>query len=572
MTETANKKESKVRYIFVTGGVSSSLGKGIATASLGNLLESRGFKVALMKMDPYINVDPGTMSPFQHGEVYVTSDGAETDLDLGYYNRYTNSALTEHHSISTGKIYDAVIKRERKGDYLGRTVQVIPHITNEIKNRIYRVASQDDLDFVITEIGGTVGDIESIPFLEAIRQMSLDQGRGSVIYVHLTLVPTITAAGEQKTKPTQHSVKELQKLGIQPTILICRTTKPLPRELKAKISLFCNVSEQDVISSTDVKTSIYEAPLMYREEKFDIQVLRHFNFSDSEIPEVKDNSWEKMVSVILAPRKIITIGLAGKYVSLQDAYRSIFEALMHGGIAHQVQIEIKRMDTEKVTRENVSQVFGGIDGILVPGGFGERGIEGKLISIGHARINKIPYLGICLGLQTAVIEFSRNVLHLEDAHTTEINPDTPHPVISLLEEQASVDIFGGTMRLGEYPCELKENTLAYLAYGEKRIMERHRHRYEVNNNYVERLEKAGMCVSGRYPENQLVEIIELANHPWFVATQFHPEFISKPTKPHPLFRDFIGAAVNYNDSRQKEFFPSIANNKNKINAMNEADQ
>jgi CTP synthase len=402
--------------------------------------------------------------------------------------------------------------------------------------------------------------------------MSLDQGRGSVIYVHLTLVPTITAAGEQKTKPTQHSVKELQKLGIQPTILICRTTKPLPRELKAKISLFCNVSEQDVISSTDVKTSIYEAPLMYREEKFDIQVLRHFNFSDSEIPEVKDNSWEKMVSVILAPRKIITIGLAGKYVSLQDAYRSIFEALMHGGIAHQVQIEIKRMDTEKVTRENVSQVFGGIDGILVPGGFGERGIEGKLISIGHARINKIPYLGICLGLQTAVIEFSRNVLHLENAHTTEINPDTPHPVISLLEEQASVDIFGGTMRLGEYPCELKENTLAYLAYGEKRIMERHRHRYEVNNNYVERLEKAGMCVSGRYPENQLVEIIELANHPWFVATQFHPEFISKPTKPHPLFRDFIGAAVNYNDSRQKEFFPSIAANKNKINAMNEADQ
>lgn len=552
MTNPETLENSKVRYVFVTGGVSSSLGKGIATASLGNLLESRGFKVALMKMDPYINVDPGTMSPFQHGEVYVTRDGAETDLDLGYYNRYTNSELTEHHSISTGKIYEAVIKRERKGDYLGRTVQVIPHITNEIKNRIYKVGSTPDIDFVITEIGGTVGDIESIPFLEAIRQFTLDQGRNHVIYIHLTLVPTIAAAGELKTKPTQHSVKELQKLGIQPNILICRTTRPLPRELKQKISLFCNVSEEDVISSTDVKTSIYEAPLMYREENFDKRVLNHFNFEERQIPPVKDHSWEKIVNIILSPKKRVSIAVSGKYVTLQDAYRSIYEALMHGGIAHQTEVEIKRINTESITKSSCSETYKGIDGILVPGGFGERGIGGKVLSVEYARINKIPYFGICLGLQTAIIEFCRNVLGLKEAHTTEIEPEANHPVISLLEEQVSVDIFGGTMRLGEYPCMVKKDTLVHKAYNKTKIFERHRHRYEVNLNYVDKIESRGMVVSGRYPDNSLVEIVELKNHPWFVATQFHPEFISKPTKPHPLFRDFIGAALRHKGLVKKD--------------------
>lgn len=543
------ESSSKVHYIFVTGGVASSLGKGIAVASLGNLLESRGFKVALMKMDPYINVDPGTMSPFQHGEVYVTRDGAETDLDLGYYNRYTNSELSKLNSVSTGQIYDAVIKRERRGDYLGRTVQVIPHITNEIKNRIYRVGSQPDLDFVITEIGGTVGDIESVPFLEAIRQFRIDQGRDRVIYVHLTLVPMISAAGELKTKPTQHSVKELQKLGIQPNILVCRTQRPLPRELKAKLSLFCNVQEEDVISAIDVTTSIYEAPLMYRSEKFDIRILSHFGFQDEKLPQITDQSWDKIVEKILAPKRSITIAVAGKYVSLQDAYRSIYEALMHGGIAHQVEVEFKKIDTEHIKKNELSAIFADVDGILVPGGFGERGIDGKLLSIQYAREKKIPYFGICLGLQTAVIEFFRNVVGIPEAHSTEFSPDTPDPVITLLENQISITDVGGTMRLGEYPCQLTEGTLTHKAYKKLQIAERHRHRYELNSVYIKQMEEHGMMIAGRYLEGDLVEIVELKDHPWFIGTQFHPEFTSKPTNPHPLFRDFVGAALKYAQSR-----------------------
>ncbi len=544
------ESSSKVRYIFVTGGVASSLGKGIAVASLGNLLESRGFKVALMKMDPYINVDPGTMSPFQHGEVYVTRDGAETDLDLGYYNRYTNSKLTRLNSVSTGQIYEAVIKRERRGDYLGRTVQVIPHITNEIKNRIYRVGNHDmDVDFVIIEIGGTVGDIESVPFLEAIRQFRQDQGRNHVIYVHLTLVPTISAAGEPKTKPTQHSVKELLKLGIQPNILICRTQNVLPRELKSKISLFCNVLEEDVISSVDVEHSIYEAPLMYRSEKFDERILFHFGFTPETMPALKDDSWDRIVKRILEPRRSITIAVAGKYVSLQDAYRSVYEGLMHGGIAHQVEVHFLKIDSENIQAENLDEIFHDVDGILVPGGFGERGVDGKLLSIQYARENQVPYFGICLGLQTAVIEFFRNVIGLKEAHSTEFAPETPHPVITMLENQVSITDFGGTMRLGEYPCTLREGTLVHKAYQDTHILERHRHRYELNSQYVEQMEANGLIVAGRYMEGDLVEIVELKDHPWFVGTQFHPEFISKPTNPHPLFRDFIGAAVAYAEAK-----------------------
>lgn len=530
------------RFIFVTGGVCSSLGKGISTASLGLLLEGHGYSVSLIKMDPYINVDPGTMSPFQHGEVYVTEDGAETDLDLGYYERFTNAQLTQKNSITTGQIYYSVIQRERRGDYLGKTVQVIPHITNEIKKRIYDVTSDEEIDFVLVEIGGTVGDIESIPFLETIRQIRQELGRSRVLNVHLTLVPTISVAGEQKTKPTQHSVKELMELGILPDILLCRTAVPLSSDLKSKIALFCNVSESHVISAVDIKSSIYEIPTMLHENGYDAIVLEHFGLTDDglHIPE-----WDRFINTLHQPEKKISIAVVGKYIQLQDAYRSIYEALLHGAVANRVALEIVRVDSEDIEKKyhgNAEQLLGDVDGVLVPGGFGDRGIEGKIEAISYVRRENIPFLGICLGLQCAVIEIARNVCDLSNANSTEFDPTTEHPVISLLEEQLDVEAKGGTMRLGAFECELLEGTRAYTAYQQKSVMERHRHRLEFTLRYRKLFEEQGVVFSGINPKNALVEVIEIRDHPWFVCTQYHPEFKSKPVRPHPLFRAFIGAA------------------------------
>ncbi len=531
----------QTRYIFITGGVCSSLGKGVTVAALGCLLESRGYKVTLQKMDPYINIDPGTMSPFQHGEVYVTDDGAETDLDLGYYERFTNNTkLSQKNSVSTGQIYNAVIQRERRGDYLGRTVQVIPHITNEIKNRITALHREEEVDFAIIEIGGTVGDIESVPFLEAIRQMRRERGREGVCYVHLTLVPTITVAGEAKTKPTQHSVKELLTFGIQPDLLVCRVKDPLDAHLKEKLAMFCNVSEDAIISASDIARSIYEIPEMYRQEKIDEVVLDHFQVKASKLNFKK---WTGILNVIANPKKTVRIAIVGKYIALQDAYRSIYEALMHGGIANQVEVEFVKVNPEDLEGSGVRDTFKNVHGILVPGGFGSRGIEGKLIAINYARTKKIPYLGICLGMQCAVIEFARNVLGLKEANSTEFSPNTEHGVISLLEEQKDLEQKGGTMRLGAYPCVLQENTLTHKLYKKTKIFERHRHRFEFTLRYKEEMEKQGLLVSGMSPDRQLVEIIELKNHPWFVGSQFHPEFQSKPIAPHPLFSGFVAAAA-----------------------------
>lgn len=522
----------KTRFIFITGGVSSSLGKGVTVAALGTLLESRGYSVSLQKMDPYINIDPGTMSPYQHGEVYVTEDGAETDLDLGYYERFTHSKLSRKNSVSTGQIYHSVIERERKGDYLGRTVQVVPHITNEIRNRIYTLSRENETDFVIVEIGGTVGDIESVPFLEAIRQMRYEHGASQVMFIHLTLVPTITAAGEAKTKPTQHSVKELLALGIQPDILICRIQNPLTQEMKNKISLFCNVKEENVISATDITYSIYEIPQMYREEKLDEVVLKTLGM---ELRKLNFAKWDNIVKIVRNTNKKVKIALIGKYISLQDAYRSVYEALSHGGIANNVFVEVIKINPEDLEDKNIKEALKGVHGILVPGGFGERGIEGKVAAIQYARTKKIPFLGICLGMQCAVIEFARNELGFKTANSTEFNPKTTYPVISMIEEQIEIEQMGGTMRLGAYPCRVQKDSLAFKEYKSEKISERHRHRFEFTLRFKPDFEKKGMKLTGFSPDQNLVEIVEIPNHPWFIGVQFHPEFHSKPTEPHPLF-------------------------------------
>ncbi|HMY10440.1 MAG TPA: CTP synthase, partial [Turneriella sp.] len=513
----------KARYIFVTGGVASSLGKGVSIASIGALLEARGFKVTIQKLDPYINIDPGTMSPFQHGEVYVTEDGAETDLDLGYYERFTNASLGRENSVSTGQIYHSVISRERRGEYLGRTVQVIPHITNEIKNRILLLGQMNpDLDFILVEIGGTVGDIESVPFLEAIRQFRLDYGQENTMFIHLTLVPSITKGGEIKTKPTQHSVKELQKQGIQPDILLCRTTTSLDAEVKEKISLFCNVSPRRVFSAPDIDHTIYEIPQIFHSENLDEEIVGYFRM-ESKSGEYLMNlnpmlaKWEQVVDVFRSPRHHVKIAVVGKYMALHDAYRSLYEALTHGGFPRKIAVDFIKIDSEKVEPENFRELLKDAQGILVPGGFGERGVEGKLLAIRYARESKIPYFGICLGMQCAVIEFARNVLGYKDAHSTEFAPDSAYPVISLMEEQTAVVNKGGTMRLGAYPCKLREGSLIAECYMQPMIQERHRHRFEFNNKYRNAFESAGLRLTGLSPDESLVEAVELDRsvHPFF---------------------------------------------------------
>ena len=528
----------KRKYIFVTGGVVSSLGKGITAASLGRLLKARGMKVTIQKFDPYINIDPGTMSPYQHGEVYVTEDGAETDLDLGHYERFIDINLSKYSNITTGKVYNAVIKKERRGDYLGGTVQVIPHITNEIKSRIDKVGAEANADVVITEIGGTVGDIESQPFLEAIRQWSYDVGRENVMYIHVTLVPYLAKAGEMKTKPTQHSVKELRNIGIQPDMIVCRTQFPLTEDMKDKIALFTNVPKKRVMQNMDAET-LYEVPLMLEDQGLAREVVEYFGFEKVE-PELL--AWRTMVEKFKNPQGTVKIALVGKYVELRDAYLSVAEALRHAGIDNDVEIDIDWIHSEEVTFNNVKEMLKDADGILVPGGFGDRGVEGKILAIQYARENKVPFLGICLGMQMAVVEFARNVLKLEKAHSSELDPQTPYPVIDLMEDQVDIENMGGTMRLGIYPCKLAEGTRAHDAYGEDLIYERHRHRYEFSNQFRDMLEEAGLILSGISPDEELVEIIELGDHPYFVASQFHPEFKSRPTRSHPLFREFIKAS------------------------------
>ncbi|MBU4457532.1 MAG: CTP synthase [Candidatus Omnitrophica bacterium] len=530
------------KYIFITGGVISSLGKGITSASIGKLLESTGLKITIQKCDPYINVDPGTMNPFQHGEVYVIDDGTETDLDLGHYERYTNALMTRENNITTGKIYHSVILKERRGDYLGATVQVVPHITNEIISHIKKVSSGKDIDIVICEIGGTVGDIESLPFLEAIRQFKQHVGRGNAINIHLTLVPYIKAAQEVKTKPTQHSVGKLREIGIVPEILICRTEKALSKKVKEKIGLFCNVDEDAVIDAPDVR-DVYEVPLLFKKQGLDKIVFR---LLDLRYKEADLKEWQnRVVKRALHPSKKVTIAVVGKYMELNDAYKSIYEALKHAGVANDAKMDIKKIDSEDIEEKGTDKFLKGVDGILVPGGFGTRGIEGKIKAIKFAREKKIPFFGICLGMQCAVIEFARNACGLKKANSTEFDKSTPAPVISLLEEQKRVKDMGATMRLGAYPCKLKKGTKSYEAYGREKISERHRHRYEFDIHYKRSMEKEGLVISGASPDLRLVEMIEVAGHPWFVACQFHPEFKSKPDDCHPLFRNFVRAALIY---------------------------
>jgi CTP synthase len=526
------------KYVFITGGVVSSLGKGITAASLGRLLKSRGISVSMQKFDPYINVDPGTMSPYQHGEVYVTEDGAETDLDLGHYERFVDVNLSKNSNVTTGKIYWSVLNKERKGDYLGATVQVIPHITNEIKERAYRAGKTDNPDVVITEIGGTVGDIESLPFLEAIRQIKFDIGKENVMYIHVTLVPYLEKAGELKTKPTQHSVKELREIGIQPDLIICRTQKFINDELKNKIALFCNLDATNVISNMDAD-SLYEVPLMLEKEGLADKVCDRLQLSCG-VPDLSE--WEKIVDIERNLTDSVNIALVGKYVQLRDAYLSVAEALKHAGLANNLSVNIDWINSEDVTKDNAKEYLENADGILVPGGFGDRGIEGKIIATQYARENKVPFFGICLGMQLATVEFARNVMGYKDAHSSELDPDTSYPVIDLMPEQKEIEMMGGTMRLGVYPCKVMSNTKAYEAYGSDLIYERHRHRYEFNNQYREVLAEKGFIISGLSPDERLVEIIELKDHPWFIASQFHPEFKSRPTKAQPLFREFIKAA------------------------------
>jgi CTP synthase len=527
-----------VKYIFVTGGVVSSLGKGLTAAALGALLELRGLTVRIQKFDPYLNVDPGTMSPFQHGEVYVLEDGAETDLDLGHYERFTSGKLSRLNSLSSGQIYEAVIQKERRGDYLGKTVQVIPHVTNEIKERIY--AGGKDADVLITEIGGTTGDIEGLPFLEAMRQFALEVGPKDVVFIHVTLVPFLKAAGELKTKPTQQSVAKLREIGIQPHVLVCRTDHPLDHDLRDKLSMFCNVPVKAVIECRDVEHSIYELPLALQKEGLDQLVLDLFALKN---PPPEKNIWEQIVQRILTPKHEVTIGVVGKYIELQDAYKSVYESITHAAIANNCKVNVRRIDAEDLEKKGGLNLLRGLDGILVPGGFGDRGTEGKIAAARFARENKVPYYGLCLGLQIAVIEFARNVLKLEGANSTEFDPRPAHPVINMMEEQKKIIDKGATMRLGSYECALTPGTLAHKAYNVDSVRERHRHRYEVNNAYVAQLQRGGMLVSGVNPRRNLVEVIELKGHPWFVATQAHPEFQSKPNRAHPLFAAFIAATV-----------------------------
>lgn len=531
------------KFIFVTGGVVSSLGKGLASAAIGNLLESRALKITFLKLDPYINVDPGTMNPYQHGEVFVTDDGAETDLDLGHYERYTSLTLTKENNYTTGRIYHSVIMKERRGDYLGATVQVVPHITDEIKSSILRVAQ--DTDVAIVEIGGTVGDIESLPFLEAIRQIPYDVGRENVLYVHLTLVPYIGAAGELKTKPTQHSVNKLREIGIQPNILLCRTDRYLPPDLKEKIALFCNVEKGAVITAKDVET-VYEVPIVFRKEGLDDLIVRLLNIGAGP-PDLRE--WDAMVQKIKRPKHEISIALVGKYIGLKESYKSLAEALVHGGIDHETRVNIHWIESEDIERQGTERVLRDADGILIPGGFGVRGIEGKIDTIRYARERGIPFLGLCLGMQCAVIEFARHVAGLERANSLEFDFGTPHPVVHLMEDQRSISEKGGTMRLGTYACRLAEGSQAQKAYGVPDVRERHRHRYEFNNAYRETLTAHGLVLSGLSPDQRLVEIVELRDHPWFVATQFHPEFNSRPHRPHPLFSGFVGGALRHKCGR-----------------------
>lgn len=527
------------KYIFVTGGVVSSLGKGITAASLGRLLKNRGVNVTIQKFDPYINVDPGTMSPYQHGEVFVTDDGAETDLDLGHYERFIDINLSKNSNVTTGKIYSTVISKERRGDYLGGTVQVIPHITNEIKERVLRAGKETNADVVITEIGGTVGDIESLPFLEAIRQIKSDVGINNVMYIHCTLVPYLKAAGEMKTKPTQHSVKELRSLGIQPNVIVVRTETPISEDMKSKIALFCDIDEKAVIEALDADT-LYKVPLELQKQHLDDIVCRHLHLS---CEEADMTEWKALVEKVTHLKDNVTIGLVGKYVELPDAYISVVEALLHAGYDYDSDVTIKWVNAEHITEETLQEELKDVDGILVPGGFGDRGIEGKIWAINYARTHKVPFFGICLGMQLASVEFARNVLGLEDAHSSEIDPNTNAPIIDLLPEQKDIEEMGGTLRLGLYPCKVIEGSKAYEAYKDSLIYARHRHRYEFNNEYRQAMEEKGFVFSGLSPDGRLVEMIELKDHPWFVASQFHPEFQSRPTHSEPLFREFIGAAI-----------------------------
>jgi CTP synthase len=541
-------RSQKTKFIFVTGGVVSSLGKGIAAASLGLLLRQRGLNVTMLKFDPYLNVDPGTMSPFQHGEVFVTDDGAETDLDLGHYERFLDRSLGRPNNVTAGQIYDAILTKERRGDFLGRTVQVVPHVTGEIKSRVLQLAEDDpELDVVITELGGTVGDIEGLPFVESIRQFAFDMGRENCLYVHLTLVPYISAAHEIKTKPTQHSVKDLREIGIQPDLLLCRTERPLSTDVKEKIALFCNVAAQDVIEARDVE-SIYEVPLHLRAEGLDQRVIEKLGL---EAPEPELAEWRRYVDGVIGAPREVTVGVAGKYVDHLDSYKSIIESFIHAGAANEVRVTIRWIDSEGLDESDVASELAGLDALLVPGGFGHRGVEGKIAAIRHARETGLPFLGICLGLQAAVVELARNRAGMPGANSSEFDPQSPAPVICLMEEQKGMVQMGGTMRLGAYPCDLREGSLARDCYETDSISERHRHRYEVNNGFREKLEQAGMVFSGLSPDGQLVEMVELPEHPFFVACQFHPELKSRPRRAHPLFKSLVAAARRHQDAKVK---------------------
>jgi CTP synthase len=537
---SAKGKTKTAKYIFVTGGVTSSLGKGIIASSLAKLLQSRGLSVTIQKLDPYINIDPGTLNPYEHGECYVTDDGAETDLDLGHYERFLNSPTSQANNITTGRIYHNVITKERKGDYLGKTVQIIPHITDEIKKSITALGQTGKFDIVITEIGGCVGDIESLPFIEAARQLKWDLGYQNTLFIHLTLVPYLASAGELKTKPTQHSVKALSESGVQPDILVCRTEHPLPEDMKRKIALFCNVSQQDVIEAMDAST-IYEVPLLMKQESLDKRVL--FKLGMYNDKDTNLDSWTEFLGRLQNPTNEVKIGLVGKYVELKDAYKSIAESFLHAGAANKTKVNLEWIQSETLEGEGFEEKLKGLDGILVAPGFGERGLEGKINAVKFARENKVPFFGICLGMQCAVIEFARNVLNLLDASTTELNPDTSEPVIGIMEEQKAVTNKGGTMRLGSYPCKIEKGSLANQIYGKTLINERHRHRYEFNNKYLEAFNKAGLVATGINPETGLVEIVELKNHPWFVGVQFHPEYKSTVMNPQPIFVAFVKAAM-----------------------------
>ena len=531
---------SQTKYIFVTGGVTSSLGKGIIAASLAKLLQARGYRTTIQKLDPYINVDPGTLNPYEHGECYVTDDGAETDLDLGHYERFLNVRTSQANNVTTGRIYQSVIEKERKGEFLGKTVQVVPHITNEIKERIQILGNSGDYDIVITEIGGTVGDIESLPYIESVRQLLWDLGEGNGIVVHLTLVPFLSAAGELKTKPTQHSVKTLMESGIKADILVCRTEHHISDEIKRKLALFCNVKKEAVIQSIDAST-IYDVPLLMQEEGLDKVALEKLALPDDKAPDLK--LWEQFLNRHKNPTSKVTIGLIGKYVELQDSYKSILESFIHAGAANEVKVEVRSIHSEHISVNDVDKKLMGLDGVLVAPGFGERGIEGKILAVQYARENDIPFLGICLGMQMAVIEFARNVLGLESANSTEMDENTPYPVINLMEEQKSITNMGGTMRLGSWDCQLLEDTLVHQVYGETEIAERHRHRFEFNDDYKSQMEEAGLLASGFNPETGLVEVIEIPSHPWFIGVQYHPEYKSTVADPHPLFVGFVKAVL-----------------------------